>query len=472
MPSLAENGPAFNFRHALAPFAQDADLPFADVLTADDARQIFADEQVQFGHVPHAFWTPALTLWAFLWQVLSPDKSCRQAVANVALTLALTGEPDGLDTGLYCRARAKVSAQALRRLAVLAGRRLEEATPGAWLWKGRHVKLVDGSTSQLADTEANQAAFPQQGQQKKGLGFPLIRWVALVSLATAVVQGFAYGPYAGKETGETALFRELLEYLRRGDIVLADRYYCSYFLVALLRSLGVDVVMRLHQRRHYDFRRGQRLGAGDHVVTWVKPQRPEWMSAELYAQLPDEIRMREIYRQVKEPGCRVEELVIATTLLDAQVYSADAIAELYSKRWLVELDIRALKTTLRMDALECKTPFMVEREIWAHLLAYNLVRKVGAQVAHLVEEQPRSISFKATKQAILAGWQQATRLRGADYVRVAKAMLKLLRKQQVGNRPGRCEPRAVKRRPKPHPLLTEPRGQARAQLLKAKVPKG
>jgi hypothetical protein len=287
-----------------------------------------------------------------------------------------------------------------------------------------------------------------------------------------VIQGFAYGRYAGKETGETALFRELLECLQGGDVVLADRFYCSYFLVALLQRLGADVVMRLHQRRKYDFRRGQRLGAGDHIVEWIKPQRPEWLSEELYAQLPDKIRMREICRRVNEPGCRVEELVIATTLLDAAEYSADAIADLYSKRWLIELDIRALKTTLRMDVLECKTPFMVEREIWAHILAYNLVRKVSAQVAALLEEHPRSVSFKATKQAILAGWQQATRLQGADYVRVEKAMLRLLRKQKVGHRPGRCEPRAVKRRPKPHKLLTEPRGQARAKLLKAQVPKG
>src|SRR5436305_5434497 len=317
MPSLAENRPEFNFANALAPFAQGADLPFADVLTEDDVRQVFNDEHVHFGKLRHSFWTPALTLWAFLWQVLSPDKSCRQAVANVALALALTGEPSDLDTGLYCRARAKVPAAALKRLAVLVGQRLEAGAPEAWLWKGRHVKLVDGSTSQLADTEENQQAFPQQPQQKKGLGFPLIRWVALLSLATAAVQGLAYGPYAGKETGETALFRELLAYLQRGDVVLADRFYCSYFLMALLLRVGVDVVARLHQRRKYDFRRGQRLGAGDHIVVWPKPERPEWMSEELYAQLPDQIRMREIYRRVSEPGCRAEELVIATTLLDA-----------------------------------------------------------------------------------------------------------------------------------------------------------
>jgi len=293
----------------------------------------------------------------------------------------------------------------------------------------------------------------------------------LLGLATAAIQGFAYGPYAGKETGETALFRQLLEQLQRGDIVLADRYYCSYFLAALLLSHGIDVVARLHQQRKYDFRRGQHLGEGDHIVVWYRPARPEWMSEELYALVPETIRMREVVRRVDQPGYRVKELVIATTLLDAQQYEADEIVELYSKRWQVELDIRSLKVTLGMSDLRCKTPFMVEREIWAHLLAYNLVRKIGAQVAQQMKVSPREVSFKATKQAILGGWQAATMLQGADYVRVAKVMLKILRKQKVGNRPGRCEPRAVKARPKPHKLLTEPRQEARAKLLQGKPPK-
>ena len=471
MSSYLDGRQNFDFRNTFAPFAQDKDLPFAEVLTEADVARIFAEEKVSFGKLARSFWTPALTMWAFLWQVLGADKSCRQVVANVLMSLALSHDPEDIDTGLYCRARAKLPPAVFRRLAVHVGHGLERASPKEWLWNGRHVNLVDGSSSRLPDTEENQAAFPQPKTQKKGVGSPLIRWVALLGLATATVQGFAYGPYAGKETGETALFRQLLDQLQRGDIVLADRYYCSYFMVALLLSRGVDVVARLHQKRKYDFRRGQHLGEGDHIVAWHRPKRPKWMSEELYASMPETIRMREVIRRVDAPGYRVEELVVATSLLDAQAYEADEIMELYSERWQVELDIRSLKVTLGMSDLRCKTPFMVEREIWAHILAYNLIRKVGAQVAEQKKVSPRSISFKATKQAVLGGWQQATKLQGADYVRVEKVMLKILQKQKVGHRPGRCEPRAIKVRPKPHKLLMEPRQEARAKLLQGKSPR-
>ena len=468
MLSYQINGQDFTFRHTFAPFAQDKDLPFADILTEEDVARIFAEEKVAFGKLAGVVWTKALTLWAFLWQVMGSDKSCRQTVASVLMSLALSKEPDAIDTAMYCRARAKLPPSVMRRLALHVGHGLDRAALPEWLWLGRHVKLVDGSSSRLPDTEENQKAFPQPKTQKPGLGAPLIRWVVLISLATAVVQGFAYGPYAGKETGETALFRQLMQELKRGDIVLADRYHCSYFAAALLLSQGVDVVARMHQRRKCDFRRGQRLGEGDHIVVWHRPDRPEWMSEELYATIPETMRMREIVRRIEEPGMRIKELVIATSLLDAQAYEADEVAGLYYERWHVELDIRSLKVTLGMSELRCKTPSMVEREIWTHILAYNLIRKVGAQVAHQIEASPWSISFKATKQAILAGWQPATMLQGADYVRVAKAMLKLLRKEKVGHRPGRVEPRAVKARPKPHKLLTKPRKEAQAELLHGK----
>jgi putative transposase len=476
--SYLKNHHHFNYRNSFAPFAQGVGLPFENVLTEDVVVRIIAEENVSFGKIARTIWTAPITLWALLWQVLGPDKSCRQAVANVMMTLALTRKPDNLDTGLYCRARAKLPATVLRRLALHVGHGLEQAAPKDWLWQSRHVKLIDGSTTALADTEKNQKAFPQSNTQKKGLGFPLIRWVVLIGLATAAIQGFAYGAYAGKETGETALFRELLACLQTGDIVLADRYYCSYFMIALLRHHGIDVVMRLHHRRKYDFRRGHRLGADDHVVEWQKPQRPEWMSVEEYAEMPATIRMREIRRPVDEPGYRVKELVIATTLLDAREYNADDVINLYGKRWHVELDIRSLKTTLGMNELRCKTPFMLEKEIWAHILGYNLIRKVGAQVAAEVNVTARSISFKGVRQAILGGWQQATQLQGTpEYLQVQKSMLRVLRKEQVGDRPGRCEPRAVKGRPKSHKLLMEPRADARAKLLKAqkakrKKPKG
>jgi putative transposase len=465
MPSYTPSAPPFHFQQTLAPFLQAEGLPLAEVVTAADLEQAGADAQVSFGQTRRSFWTPALTLWAFLAQVLGADASCRQAVARVVVALALTRDPDDLDTGAYCRARAKLPAVVLQRLALHVGHRLEEAAPEAWRWHGCRVHLVDGSTSTLPDTKENQAAFPPPASQKPGLGFPIIRWVVLLGLATAAVQGLAYGPFRGKETGETALFRELLGQLSQGDVVVADRYYCSYFLVALLQALGVDVVCRLHQRRKYDFHSGQRLGPGDRVTLWRRPERPDWMSEAEYGVLPETIRVREVFVEVNEPGCRVRYLVVATTLLDATVYSKEEIAELYHKRWQIELDIRTLKATLQMDHLRCLTPFMVEKEVWAHCLGYNLVRKVAAQAALLAECSPRELSFKAALQVVRGGWHKMTELTGADYVRLGQTLLRALRKQRVGDRPGRCEPRAVKRRPKPHKRLREPRAVAQAKLL-------
>jgi putative transposase len=465
MPSYSPSTHTFQFQHTLAPFLQAEGLPLTEVLTEAEIAQAFTDEHVSFGQTRRSFWTPALTLWAFLMQVLGADPSCRQAVAQVVVALALSCDPEDLDTAAYCRARAKLPATVLQRLALRVGHRLEEAALESWRWYGRRVLLADGSTSTLPDTPENQEAFPQPASQKQGLGFPILRWVVLVGLATAAVQGLAYGPYLGKETGETALFRQLLGQLAAGDVVVADRYYCSYFLVALLRALGVDVVFRLHQRRKYDFRSGRRLGPGDQVVRWRRPERPEWMTPEEYADIPETITVREVLVQVNEPGCRVRHLVIATTLLDAEAYTKAEIAELYHKRWCVELDLRTLKATLQMDTLRCLTPFMVEKEIWAHCLGYNLVRKVAAQAALLCQTSPRSVSFTATLQVVRGGWQKLTEATGDAYVRLARSLLRALRKQRVGNRPGRCEPRAVKRRAKPHPHLKEPRAAAKAKLL-------
>jgi putative transposase len=470
MPSYPLRNPPFQFAQTLAPFLQVDGLPLAEVLTANEIEQACVDEHVSFGQTKRSFWTPALTLWALLCQVLGADPSCRQAVAQVVTALALSCDPEDLDTAAYCRARAKLPATVLQRLALQVGQRLEETALESWRWHGRRVLLADGSTSTLPDTPDNQEAFPQPATQKPGLGFPIMRWVVLVGLATAAVQGLAYGPYLGKETGETALFRQLLAQLAMGDVVVADRYYGSYFLVALLLAQGVDVVFRLHQRRKYDVRAGQRLGPGDHVAVWQRPERPDWMTQAEYAEMPETLRVREVLVEVNEPGCRVRHLVIATTLLDAQEYSTEDIAELYSKRWQIELDIRTLKATLQMDQLRCRTPFMVAKEIWAHCLGYHLVRKVAAQAALSAGVSPREVSFKATLQVVRGAWQTLTAMTGDDYVRLAKSLLRVLRKQRVGQRPGRCEPRAVKRRPKPHKQLREPRAAAIAKLLGKSTP--
>jgi hypothetical protein len=460
------------FRLVLSSFMQSDGLAFADVLPEDEIQQAFDDEGVSFAEEEDAIYTPQLTLWAFLSQVLfkEEERSCAAAVARVVVLLVALGkEPPSHDTGTYCRARAKLPEQVIRRLACDMADGCERAVPRRWLWHRRRVKLVDGSTVSMPDTEHNQEIYPQQASQKEGLGFPIARIVVLLSLATAMISDMAIGPYQGKETGETALFRELLDRLDRGDIVLADRYYCSYFMICLLKELGVDFVVRLHQRRTADFRRGQRLGKGDHVVVWKRPQRPDWMDVETYQRMPESIEVREVEVQVSQPGFRVESFVVVTTLVDANKYTKEDLAELYHKRWLAELDIRAIKCTLGMDVLRCKTPEMVHREIWMCLLAYNLIRKTILEASRQEGLNPRQLSFTAAMQQTAASYHVLVLLDDTTAEQLIQTHLSHLASHLVGNRPDRVEPRAVKRRPKPHDLLTKPRDEARADLMSGKA---
>jgi hypothetical protein len=446
-------------------------LPFADLLPEETVQHLVAEAglpPVETNANTGVIYTATLTLWAFLSQVLHREeqRSCAAAVARViVLCVALSRDPCSDDTGVYCRARARLPLVLVQRLTCHVADLAEAQVPDAWLWKSKHVHLIDGTTVSTPDTVELQAAYPQPRTQRRGVGFPLIRMVVLLSLATAMVRGMAMGPYAGKETGETALFRQLLDRLEAGDVVLADRYFCSYFMIALLRESGVDVVTRLHQARTWDFRRGRRLGHGDHVVIWTRPQRPTWMDQETYDRMPESIEMREVRVQVEQPGCRVESLIVVTTLLDANACTREDIAELYHQRWLVELDIRTLKITLGMDVLRCKTPAMVAKEIWVCLLAHNLIRRSMLQAALLAELSPRQISFTAALQKIAASWTTILACTQECARALIDVHLRDLAKHLVGDRPGRVEPRAKKRRPKPHRLLTEPRAQARAALL-------
>jgi hypothetical protein len=341
----------------------------------------------------------------------------------------------------------------------------EKQVQAEWLWHGRHVHLVDGTTVSMPDTPENQEVYPQPSSQQEGLGFPVARLVVLMSLATGMLVDMAMGPYTGKETGEPALLRQLLNRFAPGDILLADRYYCSYFMIALLMELGIDFVTRVHQRREVDFRRGRWLGKGDHLVEWRRPERPEWMDRQTYERMPRSVRIREIHVHVDHPGFRVESLVVVTTLTDADQYPHDDIAELYGCRWLAELDIFAIKITMGMDVLRCKTPPMVRKEIWTCLLAYNLIRRAMLQAARQSGQTPRQLSFSAAMQVIAASWQVIVLSSDSVAARLVQAELENLADHLVGNRPGRVEPRAVKRRPKPHDLLMKPRAQARAELL-------
>src|SRR6266851_4269625 len=455
-----------SFSHFLRSFLQDDNARFREVLTQEQIERAARLQNLSFGTGKDDIYSLPVTLWAFVTQAASESKSCLAAVARVLAWLTSQGrQVCDAGTGAYCKARAKLTEVFLWFVACDVGQQLEEQAPEDWRWHGKRVVLVDGSTLSMPDTEANQQAYPQSRSQRPGVGFPILRWVALLGLATGAVLDSAFGPYRGKQTGETALFRALLPSLRQGDVVLADRYYCSYWLVALLQAQGVDVVFRKHHLRHTDFRRGRRLGRNDHVVTWTKPQRPKWMDPETYAALPATLTLREVRGQVTTPGCRVQELIVVTTFLDDNAYPTEDILELYHQRWHVEIDLRSIKTQMKMEVLSCQTPEMVRKEIWAHLLAYNLVRKVMAQAAQKFEVTPRQLSFAGAMQTLnefrplllTAGDEELAELSGRIVAAIAS--------HRVGDRPNRVEPRKIKRRPKGYSRLLKPRAQERAALL-------
>lgn len=440
------------------------ELPFRDLLDPGAVAQVLEANQVRFRD---RIFTPLVTLWTFLSQVLSPDHSCREAVARLIAFRVARGEtPCGPDTGSYCKARQRLPLKVVTDLTRGTAAELDQEAKEAWTWKGRAVQLVDGTTVSMPDTAANQQAFPQPRSQKAGVGFPLARLVAVISLATGAVRELALGRYKGKQTGETALFRSLWDRFRAGDIIVADRYFASFFGIAPLLARGIDGVYRMHQRRNYDFRRGRRLGVEDHVVRWPKPPRPEWMEPSEYAALPEELSIRELRVQVQRPGYRVEEVVLVTTLLDPQEYSKEEVADLYLERWNIELDLRSIKAVMKMDVLRCEAPAMVEKEIWMHLLAYNLIRKLMTQAAAAHGKEPRDLSFKGALQALGAFREPLQWARGRRRASLWETLLRVIASYEVGDRPNRVEPRAIKRRPKPHKLLNEPRQQARDRLLK------
>jgi hypothetical protein len=446
----------------LRQFAQAPGLPFADVLDNRLVHHILNHGGVSGRG--DAIYTPAVTLALFVGQAIDPDPSLRQAVAR----LLAERQAQGLsacsgETGAYAMARQRLPENVLAVLARSVGANLLCDACSSWSWRGRDVKIIDGSTLSIPDTPANQAVYPQSPSQQPGVGFPLMRVVALFSLAVGTVLAAAYGPYQGKETGETALLRSLHHHLDERDVLLADRYFCSYFEIALLGQRGVDAVFRLHQCRHADFRAGQCLASGDRLVTWFKPQRPVWLDEATYRQLPDQLTLRmlriHVPKHIRNVRSRCIDLV--TTLLDPQAFPKKALAELFWLRWHAELDLRSLKCVLQMDVLRGKSPEMVQKELWAHLLAYNLIRKVMAQAAATHNVPPRQLSFKGAVQTLLAFAPTLLRCSHSKFVEHTVTLFAAIVSHRVGHRPGRLEPRRKKRRPKPYPLLRIPRRDAR-----------
>jgi len=444
--------------------AQQPQLPFARLLDRELAQQAIRDEKVTFRD---RLFSPLVTLWVFLSQVLDPDHSCRQAMARFqAWRTAQKLPPCSPDTSAYCKARKRLPEGVLARLTRATGRQTAAQAPPAWRWNGRTLKVVDGTTVSMPDTEANQKEYPQARTQKPGVGFPIARLCVLFCLTVGTVLDAAMGRYKGKETGETALLHTLYDNLDPGDILLADRCYSSYWELALTKKRDADLVSRLHQRRKADFRSGRQLGQEDHVVSWSKPPRPKWMDKETYASLPATLEVREVRVHVRVPGFRTKVLVVVTTLLDPEETPREDVAILYRIRWYVELDLRALKVTLQMDVLRCQTPDMVRKEVWAHLLVYNIIRGQMAQAARESGQVPLQLSFKGGLQGLNAFVDRLGLAADTEVEEVFGQLRALLAAFRIKERPNRSEPRAKKRRPKSYPLLTEPRAKARKRLEK------
>jgi hypothetical protein len=449
-------------------FLQDGDLPFTDVLTEEAISQALATVT---GWLDRIF-SPLVTLWVFLGQVLSADHSCRAAVARLlAHRLSRGQRPCSAETGAYCQARQRLPESFFADVACSVGRRLDERAEQGWLWKGRRVYLFDGTTVTMPDTPENQEAYPQVYNQKPGLGFPIARLGAVISLACGAVVNLGFCRYAGKGQGEVSLLRRLWDMLRPGDVLLGDRLTANWTTIVMLCERGVELVGRLNKaHRRADFRRGQRLGPDDHLVRWAKPTSIRSLDREAYHELPEFITVRETRVRVFQRGFRTREIVVVTTLLDPRQTTKEDLATLYRARWHNELDLRSLKSTMQMRELRCKTPELVHKEVWTHILAYNLIRTLMAQAADRHGVTPRSISFKGAMQTLEA-FQPMLELGAAEAAAgrlgLYHKMLDAIATHRVGDRPDRYEPRVKKRRRNHYGWLTEPRAKMKRKMAKS-----
>lgn len=466
MSDTTPAGSPAQFRSLLRSFALDPGPLTSQFLTADHLARIVA--QVA-GKTRDRIYTPMVTLAAFLGQIFAPDHSCQAAVDRLIAWRLARGLPAcSADTGGYCKARRRLPDELLPRLARDTADRIGDHAPDAWLFHGRRVVIADGTTVSMPDTPENQAAYPQHSLQKPGCGFPIARIVVLICLATGGVLDAAIGASKGKLTGEMALVRSLHGRLKRGDILLADSYYSSFDEVTTLATLGVDVVMRQHGGRPVDFRRGKRLGREDHRVVWRRSRnRPAWMTREEFAALPRELEMRELRVRVEKVGFRSRVFVVVTTLLDPAAFPAAELAGLYRRRWHGELDIRSIKQALGMDVLRCHSPAMVHKEIWGHLLVFNLIRGVMGESARRHGLEPRQLSFQGARQMIEGFRVELARATPDQAEGLVAGLHSAMARLRAGERPDRVEPRVRKRRPRAYPLMHEPRKVFKARLAKA-----
>jgi hypothetical protein len=387
--------------------------------------------------------------------VLSEDHSCRDAVSRIIAHRAASGiTVCSPNTASYCNARSRIPTRVFSTLATRTAEELHTSVGDRWKWNGRSVFILDGSSVSMPDTPENQAMYPQPPQQAAGLGFPLARIAVLLSLATGACHDLAIAPYEGKGTGETSLFRRMYGTLKPGDVVLADALFDDYFIACELRNRGIDLVAHAQYERVGSWTAESRPD-GD-ILVWQRPNKPHGMTGEQYRSYPKQLWMRQVTVDARDKNNRARQFKVVTTILTPSI-DGQQIGALYEHRWEGEVDLRSIKCTMQMDILRCKTPDMVHKEIWTHLLAYNLLRTVMAVAAHENDIEPRQVSFKGAKQAVTAFAPKIESARPEDRGLLIDAMLATIAYHRVGNRPGRWEPRARKRRPKPAARLTQPR---------------
>jgi hypothetical protein len=399
------------------------------------------------------------TFWGFLWQMLHPGTSCREVVRQMQALFCGADLSTTVDEGTsaYCQARQRLPLEVLQRARAAAAEHAEKLLPqDQTLWRGWRLKVTDGSTLSLADTPANQRAYPQLQSQQPGCGFPLLKIVGVFSLASGALLGYAKG---NKHSAELPLLFRLRSLFQKGDLLLADRGFCSYVVMALLEMLGVACLFRLHHARPNDLREGIRLGKKDRLVVWRKPQqKPRYLPKALWRRVPEELTVRVLRVKLEIPGFRTQTVTLATTLSDAEAYPAEELAGLYLRRWRIELWWRPLKTSMGMEVLRCKTPAMLHKELEMYLMGYNLIRCLMAEAAALHGQPLEQLSFKGSVDAVRQYSPLIAQARSVKKQRrLVKDLLRVLALDLVPQRPGRQEPRVVKRRPKPYPLLNKPR---------------
>ena len=398
-----------------------------------------------------------VTFWAFLHQVLSPGTPCREVVRKVQ---SLCSErklplPSSQNTA-YCKARSLLPDADLELIHQNVSAKLLQRVTAPQRWKGYDVKVIDGTGITLADTKENQSEFPQPSEQREGCGFPVMQIVACFCLASGALLKWVE---TGLKSHESRILSKLMGFFSRGDLVLTDRGFSSYANLALLKQRGIEAVMRVHQRRKLDYRKGRKLGTYDRLISWRKPQRPKDWARQDWDALPATLSIRIVRIFIARKGFRTRQYDLVTTLEDAQAYTAEDLAQLYYQRWSVELFFRHIKTTMGMEMLRCKTPGMVRKELRMFVIAYNLIRGLMQKAATLHRTELSRLSFKATVDTLrqFSSVLNATKHLPRSQQRIIEEILQIIASEQVPSRQNRCEPRALKRRPKPFPRLTSHR---------------